>query len=68
MANFKNLIIEDEVSNQQLTVYLNDRDRCYIRIGNDINNVDECEFITLDLNDLKELIKELNSISKSIVE
>ena len=68
MANFKNLIIEDEVSNQQLTVYLNDRDRCYIRIGNDINNVAECEFITLDLNDLKELIKELNSISKSIVE
>ena len=55
--------------NQELTAYLNDKDLCYIAVGQDIFNFDNFEYcgnIVLDKQDLAVFILELQMIYKSM--
>lgn len=65
MATHK--LFSDEHANE-LKVFRNDKNLCYINISNREYNHDESSFIVLDENDLRELIDELLLIEKNIVQ
>lgn len=57
------LLSDNEYSEQQMEVYLNDKNKLYINCG-DLHNDYFNGYVTLDYKDVCNLIKELNIIKK----
>lgn len=57
-----------DTNDNEMKVYRNDLNLCYINISNRQFSQDESHFITLDENDIRELIDELILIEKEIVQ
>lgn len=53
----------------EMTAFLNTNNQCFIEINNSglsSGDISSSSFIVLDMNDLSELIKELQSIKRSL--
>ena len=56
--------VYDEITSNEMEVYINDKNKIVIKVGSDLYDMYDTQIISLDLEDINELIKELNALKK----
>ena len=56
--------VYDEITSNEMEVYINDKNKIVIKVGSDLYDIYDTQIISLDLEDINELIKELNALKK----